>query len=237
MELQACLRAFEYIEENARRLGFNHAIIYTDSKYVHDNWRFAPSWRKNGWANRYGRPVENKDLWKEFLSLRSRAPVRTDIEWNQGKSSAVLKLVDKLAKQAAKSPIKDTDFGYRPGAVSRHRTEERGAATLFPANKQELTIRVYAHYMAGKEDCKVSFSVFSEEQNKFVRKHRAYVRGKDSAEIHRHHCYRVRFNDNPQYPIFEIIEALGSRPTLGKPTGGDKPDGPISERDANRSGH
>jgi hypothetical protein len=148
-----------------------------------------------------------------------------------------LKLVDKLAKQAAKSPIKGTDFGYRPGVVSRHRTEERGAATLFPANKQELTIRVYAHYTAGKEDCKVSFSVFSEEQNKFVRKHRAYVQGKDSAEIHRHHCYRVRFNDNPQYPIFEIIKVLGSQLTPPKPAGSDESDAPTSERDVGRNDH
>jgi ribonuclease HI len=236
MELQACLRALNYVEENARRLGVTRAIIFTDSRYVHENTKFAPFWRKNGWTNRHCRPVENKDLWKEFLSLRTRTQVRTDIEWNPGKSSAVLNLVDSLAKRAAKSPIKDTDFGYRPGAVSRHRTEERGAATLFPANNQELIIRVYAHYLAGREDGRVSFSVFSEEENKFVRKHRAYVRGRDLAEIHRHHCYRVRFNDDPQFPIFEIIEMLGSRPALAKPIGTDEPEVPRSERHVDGNG-
>jgi ribonuclease HI len=212
MELRACLRALEYIHEHARPLGANRAIIYTDSQYVNENYRFAQFWRKNGWRNRHGRPVENKDLWKQFLSLRSKTTVRTDMQWNAGKSTEVLKQVDKLAKRAARSPLKETDFGFHPGKVSRHRTEERGGATLFPANNQELTIRVYAHHPAGKEDCRVSFSVFSEEENKFVGKHRAYATGKDVGEIHRHHCYTVRFNDDPHYPVFEIVELLENCP-------------------------
>jgi len=221
MELRACLRAFEYIRESARMLGISRAIIFTDSQYVHENHKYAPLWRKNGWRNRFDGPVENNDLWKEFLSLRSKTTVRTDIQWNAGKSTDVLKRVDKVAKRAAKSPLKDIDIGYRPGKVSRHRTAEAGAATLFPANNQELIIRVYAHHLAGKEDCRVSFSVLSEEENRFVRKHRAYVKGEDIKEIHRHHCYRVRFNDSPQYPIFEIIEVLENRPGSTKAASSD----------------
>ncbi len=112
--------------------------------------------------------------------------MRVDIEWNLGKSTPVLKIVDKLAKNAAKSPIKDKDIGYRPGKVSRHRTAGRGAATLYPANNQELTIRVYAHTIAGKDDCKVSFTVLSGKENKFVKKHVAYVNAAGRGEIHRH---------------------------------------------------
>jgi hypothetical protein len=75
---------------------------------------------------------------------------------------------------------------------------------------------VYAHTTAGKDDCKVSFTVYSESDGKFMQKHVAYTTGHDRGEMHRHHCYRVRFNGNPNYPIFEIIEALENCPGLAK---------------------
>ncbi len=208
MELRACIRAFEYVRANARALGISRAIILSDSQYVVENHKFAPSWRKNGWRNRHNRPIENRELWRRFLSVRSRVRMRLDVEWNHGKSTPVLKLVDKLAKNAAKNPIRGKDTGYRPGKVSRHKTAERGAAILFPANNQELIIRVYAHTTAGKDDCKVSFTVYSEKEKKFVRKYVAYVNAAGRGEIHRHRCYKVRFNDNPNYPVFEILEVL-----------------------------
>lgn len=218
MELRACLRALEYIRENARLLGISRAIILTDSQYVNEFHRFAASWRKNGWRNRHGRPVENKELWREFLSLRPKAGVRVDIAWNEGKSTPVLKLVDKLAKGAAKRPLKKKDIGYRPGKVSRHRSADWGAATLFPASGQEVVIRVYAHTVVGKSDCKVKFTLFSEAENTFRQKHVAYVSANDRGEIHRHSCYRVRFNDNTHYPIFEILEVVENCPESGKST-------------------
>ena len=140
-----------------------------------------------------------------------------DIEWNLGKSTPVLKMVYKLAKAAARSPIKTKDVGYRPGKLSRHRTEGGDAATMFPANNQELLIRIYAHTTAGKDDCKVSFTVFSEKENKFMQKRVAYVIGLDRGEIHRHRCYKVRFNDIPSYPIFKIVDGLEKCPKPRRP--------------------
>jgi hypothetical protein len=65
-------------------------------------------------------------------------------------------------------------------------TEERGAAALFPAMNQELNIRVYAHTVVGKADCKVSFTVVSEGGNRFAQKHCAYVAADHRGKIHRH---------------------------------------------------
>ncbi len=47
---------------------------------------------------------------------------------------------------------------------------ERGGAILFPANNQELTMRVHAHAVAGRDDRKVSFTVYSEKESKFMQK-------------------------------------------------------------------
>jgi len=70
--------------------------------------------------------------------------------------------------------------------------------------------------LLGKADCKVKFTLYSEAENRFGQKHVAYVIGSDRGKIHRHHCYRVRFNDNPNYPIFEILEALENCPGSAK---------------------
>ncbi len=78
-------------------------------------------------------------------------------------------------------------------------------------------MRVYAHTIAGRKDCKVSFTVFSEKENEFVQKHVAYVNAAGRGEIHRHRCYKVRFNDNPNYPVFEILDVLENCPRSAKP--------------------
>lgn len=130
MELRACLRALEYIRDIARSLGVSRAIILTDSQYVVEGQSSSRFWRREGWKTRHGRPIENRDLWRKFLSLRASAPVRVDIAWNRGKSSPILVKLDKTAKAAAKNPLKIADSGYRPGKVSRHGAEERGSGIL-----------------------------------------------------------------------------------------------------------
>ncbi len=56
---------------------------------------------------------------------------------------------------------------------------------------------------------KVRFNVFSEATESFVESSYAYATPAMAAELHRQNGYRVRFNDNPQYPhILEIIEAV-----------------------------
>src|SRR6266478_8023307 len=59
-------------------------------------------WRRNGWKSLSGRPIENSDLWKRFLTVRSKVSVRTEIHWEKGKKSPVLKAVDRAAKEAGR---------------------------------------------------------------------------------------------------------------------------------------
>ena len=62
----------------AKSIGISRAMILTDSGYMAENHKFASVWRKSCWKSRYGRPVENRELWRRFLSVRSRVPVRVD---------------------------------------------------------------------------------------------------------------------------------------------------------------
>lgn len=207
MELLACIRAFEFVRDQGR-LGVERVQIVTDSRYVHDNFSQADRWRKNGWRNVDGKPVENRDLWKRLLSIRSKVAVRTELTWMLGKKSPILKAVDKSAKSAASQPW-EVDSGFKPGRVAPSKSGLGSAAALFPAKGQEATIRIYRHRLVGRSDHKFYFDLFSEESQRFDRKNCAFASAEVALDLHTHHVYRVRFNADPKYPIIEtMIEEL-----------------------------
>jgi ribonuclease HI len=206
MELLACIRAFEFVRDQGR-LGVERVQIVTDSKYVHDGFFLAEKWRKNGWRNVDEKPVENQDLWKRLLSIRTKVVVRTELSWMLGKKSPILKAVDKSAKSAAAQPGKP-DRGFKGGRVAPSKSGLRSSASLVPASGQETIIRIYRHRIVGR-DHKFYFDVFSEESQRFDRKNCAYASAETALDLHTHHVYRVRFNDNRKYPIIEnIIEEM-----------------------------
>src|SRR5262249_22735104 len=169
------------------------------------NLHRAPYWRDNKWRNAQGRPVENIDLWKELLSIRSRIRLRVDIEWTLGKQNAILKAVDRSAKLAAKGHAAATDFGLRSGKVGRSKNTVEGAAPLYHASGQEARIRVYQTVAQRGEENKVKFQVFDESRGDFFEKFTAYTTPQNGALLHRGHNYRVRFNSNAKYPQIEDI--------------------------------
>ncbi len=208
MELLACIRAFEYVRKQGYDLRVERVQIVTDSKYVHDCFFLAEQWRKNGWRNLEGRPVENRDLWKNLLSLRGKVKVRTELKWMLGKKSLILKAVDKSAKAASSEPW-SVDRGFRPGKVGRSKAGSKRAASLFAAHGQEVLIRIYRTRLLGRSDHKIYFEVCDEQSGEVLQKASAFTSAEVAVDLHRHHSYRVSFNANPQYPIIErIIEEI-----------------------------
>ena len=211
MELRACMEAIQYIINNTvqfKSRGLTRSIIITDSKYVNDYQGTALFWKKNGWKNSSGRPIENSDLWKEFISLRAKCEFMAELSWKLGKSNQIVKEVDKIAKKAAKRSLRTVDSGYKIERVSRTKTKGLSASTLFPANNQQSIIRIYRYSLAGKTDYKIYFDLFSEEENDFVGKYHAYINKNQKSKIHRHQLCKVSFNNDPKYPVMEIIELL-----------------------------
>ena len=49
MELLACIRALEYVRHHVPALRISRVIIVTDSLYLHNHYRHAPLWKKQGW--------------------------------------------------------------------------------------------------------------------------------------------------------------------------------------------
>jgi ribonuclease HI len=201
MELLACVRAFEYVRRHGHYLRVQRIIIVTDSKYVHDCFFLAETWRKNEWRNRDSKPIENRDLWKTLLSVRVKVKVRTEVKRMLGKTSPILKAVDKSAKTAAAQPW-SLDRGFKPGRIARSKAQMRGAAATFVAKGQEVIIRVYRARLVGSSH-KIYFDVFSEKSGEFADKACAFTPAEIALDLHTHHVYRVLFNDNPKHPIIE----------------------------------
>jgi ribonuclease HI len=210
MELEACIFAHEWILEHGIGLAVAHFQIVTDSKYVYENYGRSVGWSKNGWRNFHGRPLENIDQWKSLLRLRRKIGYRVRVEMKliQGKSTPITKAVDRDAKGAALVPLR-TDSGFRAGKVGRSRNNTGKAARMFPATGRELVIRVYGTKSVRRNEQKIKFQTYDEEKRDFFEKYQAYAHSSVGNELHRHHIYRVRMNDIPQYPqMVEIVAEL-----------------------------
>jgi ribonuclease HI len=207
MELSACIRAFEYVAEKGRGLAVQRVLIVTDSLYVYDNHTRPAGWRANRWMNFAGRPIENSDLWKRFLSVRQNVRVRTELVWRKGKKSPTLKLADRSAKNAGKSP-QSFDRGFRGGKVASSKVTG-GSSSIHFANGQNAIIRIYRSGMIRKTAHKVTFDLFDKGAVSYIQKCHAYTCADIAVQLHRQHCYRVRFNHDPRHPMIEeLIEEM-----------------------------
>jgi ribonuclease HI len=207
MELSACIAAMNWVKEEEVGQRHGRVQIFSDSQYVVNGQFSAPSWQKAKWRTAAGRPIDNWELWKEFLSAKSKAGIRIDICKVQNKSTPLLKLVDKLAKAAAKSHTR-IDRGLVVGKIGRAKI--KGTATMFSAANQVLVIRIVGSKAVGPtRENRFVFELFDENTSTYVSKHFAYCTPETGAQLHRQRGFRVRMNDNTNYPrILEVIEEV-----------------------------
>jgi ribonuclease HI len=207
MELSACIAAMRWVRNERIADLYNRVQIFSDSQYVVNGQRSAPFWKKAKWRTAAGRPIENSDLWDQFLSARSKTGVRVDVMKVLNKSTPLLKLVDKLAKAAAKShPRKD--HGLIVGKIGR--AEIKGTPTLYPACGQIEVVRVVRSKTVGPSgENRFVLEVFDESTARYTSKHIAYCTPEIGAELHRQRGFRVAMNDKPNYPqILRVIEEV-----------------------------
>lgn len=96
MELRAAIAGLKALSEKST------VQLYSDSKYVTDafNAKWIDGWLARNWVNASKKPVANRDLWEELLSLTRKHLVtwhwvkgHAGHEWNER--------ADKLAVQAS----------------------------------------------------------------------------------------------------------------------------------------
>lgn len=208
MELSACIAALEWVRKERIGQRYSRVQIFSDSQYVVNGQFSAPFWQKAKWHTSAGRPIDNWELWKQLLSAKSKAGIRTDICKVQNKSTPLLKRVDKLAKAAAKSHPR-IDRGLVVGKIGR--TKIKGAATMFAAANQVLVVRVVGSKTVGRTgENRFVFELFDDKTSSYVSKHFAYCDPATGCQLHRQRGFRVRMNDNVDYP--QILEVLDEVP-------------------------
>jgi ribonuclease HI/Tfp pilus assembly protein PilZ len=207
MELSACISAMNWVKKEGVGRRYGRVQIFSDSQYVVNGQFSAPSWQKAKWRNAAGRPIANWELWKDFLSAKSTAGIRIDICKVQNKSTPLLKRVDKLAKAAAKSHTR-IDRGLVVGKIGRAKI--KGSASMFPAANQIIVVRIVGSKVVGPtRENRFVFEIFDEDTRAYVSKHFAYCTPETGSQLHRQRGFRVRMNDNTNYPqILEVIEEV-----------------------------
>jgi ribonuclease HI len=201
MELIACIKALEWIRADKPWPGVSRVQIISDSGYVVNDLPRADQWKKDDWRNLHGEAKQNSDLWKQLLSARAKAGMRVDFVFQLGKSSSILKRVDAAAKAARDRGGPDSDFGFKGGKVSPSKVN--GAAKIFPAEGQTAVIYVYRKSPSLKGENRIRFHVWLEDRQEFASSYYASANDLITADLHRQHAYRVRFNSNRRNPIIE----------------------------------
>lgn len=211
MELKAAIRAIEHARDIAKKEPLEGVYIKSDSKYLVENYNRVARWRAQGWESSEGRILENTDLWKRILSLRSWSHVKISLEWEEGKTTPEGKHVDKEAKKAAKGTLKRVDLGYIKPRVGRSKLGGKIATTMYPADGHAQIIRIYEYETLKskhKEEYRVKFDLYSEAEKKFTEKYFAYIPKVGPKQFHCQHCYVVKFNDNDKHPVIERVEEI-----------------------------
>jgi ribonuclease HI len=208
MELSACIAVLKWVREQAlTQRGYARVQILSDSQYVASGQHSAPFWQKSKWRNSSGRPVENSDLWKDFLSAKAKAGIRVDVCKVANKSTPLLKRVDKLAKAAAKS-LPRKDRGFVVGKVGRSKI--KGPSTLFPASNQVAVVHIVGSRTVGPtHENRFVVEIFDESTHIYLCKHIAYCTPEIGAQLHRRRGFRVQMNGDPKYPqIVQVLEEV-----------------------------
>jgi ribonuclease HI len=85
MELQAVILAIKEVPSIAISSRVSRIIIFTDSRYVVDNFKRAVySWSNNKWLNQDGAPVANAVQWKELIKTVKEVKMRVEFRWVKG---------------------------------------------------------------------------------------------------------------------------------------------------------
>lgn len=91
MEMQAAIEALDFLKEaNISNTAQTSITLHTDSQYlIKGITQWIKGWKRKGWKNSAGKPVLNKDLWKELDQLtQGLAADKLSIDWHYVKGHA-----------------------------------------------------------------------------------------------------------------------------------------------------
>ena len=209
MELIAC--SFALIE--AIKLNYisevKQVVIYTDSKYVYENYKEAMfHWVNNRWFRKNGRPVPDATEWKELvrqMRIYYKLKIFVDIKWVKGHSDNRHNIaVDKLAKDASRLPVElipknKVIYIERPKELLAPSKLEISSVKI---ENQKISVKILAcEYLRLQHLWAYKYVVESKNSPYFGRVDKIY--SKHSLNIG--NIYSVRFNSDTNNPRIEKV--------------------------------
>lgn len=205
MELYACVIALQKASGHPKIPHLNRICIFTDSRYVIDNYKKAIFQRpKQKWSTTSGTPVLNADLWKQLVREIRKAPRKVEFTWVKGHSkNSHNKAVDKLAKQSAKNAINDPISII---AVRRKQTEKSIDVGSVEMRGQRLAIRIItSEYLRVQKIVKYKYEVLSKGSKYFGNVDLIY----SAHDMRAGHHYEISVNRDTSNPrVLNVIREL-----------------------------
>ena len=201
MEIKACILALKNAPSYLERQYFKKILIYTDSKYVVDNYKNAMFlWPKTKWLRKGGAPVLNTELWKDLVKSMIKTGKRVDIQKVKGHSDDLHnRAVDKLAKQSAMIPL-NKPLAVR--IVRRKKSSETTKIGSVDMLGQRITIRIVeGQYLKTQRLYRYRYEVMSKGSPYFGKVD--FICSKEL--LHEAHTYFVRFNKDKNNPRLEKV--------------------------------
>jgi len=205
MELYAVVQALEEGYIHPKLSDYKRICIYSDSKYVTDNYERAIfNWSRNKWLNRYGKPILNAELWKRFVKLYKEKPCQIKIQWVKGHSkNKKNKIVDGIAKRSAKNAINDPLSHVEVRRKSTKKKVELGSVKM---EGQDIKVRIItSEFLNTQKLSKYKYQVISKKSKYFDNVDVIY--GKEIMRAGHH--YKITVNDDNRNPrVIKVIKEL-----------------------------
>jgi len=206
MEIEACTvglqEAKRFLKEKNR---FNRVLIFSDSRYVVDNFFKAMHiWPNKRWLGANEMPVENINLWKRLRKEVNKCPIKVNIEWVKAhKSNKYNQAADKLAKQSAEMPF-NRPFSH--SETTKKWSDRSTKRRCVPVVGQEIKIRIISREYKNKaKTFEYRYEVIDPNDQSYKDLDFVFF----DKYLSRNKCFQVLFNNEQQKPfILEVIEEL-----------------------------
>lgn len=209
MELEAVVTALKMAPDMDCYGSVDQVAIRTDSQYI-VNYHLSAltSWRKNRWCNRDGKPVDNIDLWKEFVRAYEKIRKPVLIEKVKGHGRGREKdphnyRADKLAEESRESAL--TRREHRSN-VRRKKSPYKTEKGSIGVQGQEIELHIIEEVHLDRQKLtKFRCEVMSTDSPYYQKVDWLY----SEEPLRRGHTYIARLNENSRMPmIIELIEEI-----------------------------
>lgn len=206
MEITACIVGLQEANRFLKNKNhFNRVLVFSDSRYVVDNFFKAMYiWPKKRWLGANRMPVENIELWKRLRKEVGRCPLEVRLEWVKAhKQNKYNRAADKSAKQSATMPFNKPISQSETTKKWSDRSTKRGC---IPVIGQEIKIRIISReYKSKAKTYEYRYEVIDPSDRSYKDLDFVFY----EKYLSRNKCFRVRFNTEQQRPfILEVVEEL-----------------------------